>query len=331
MNLQKLSSLVSISDQLREEDIPELAALDVQLLVCNRPDGEAADQPSFTSICELAKKHGIEALHLPFSPGKMANSDVQQFKKILAGEKRVHAYCRTGNRSKSLFQASQNISELAPKENKKAFVNRFDVVIVGAGSAGIAVASSLKKRQKKLRIALVDPAKEHFYQPGWTMVGGGVFNAESTRRSMSDIIPAGVKWVNQAVKGFNCKSNNILLDDGQELNYGQLIVAPGLKLDWSAVEGLEESLGKNGVTSNYRFDLAPYTWRLVQELRHGRAVFTQAPMPIKCAGAPQKAMYLSADHWLKSGVLNNIDVGRRKATNKNKLRYAARLPTTVRA
>lgn len=52
---------------------------------------------------------------------------------------------------------------------------RYDIVIVGAGAAGIATAASLKKRQPRLSIALIDPAETHFYQPGWTMVGAGIF------------------------------------------------------------------------------------------------------------------------------------------------------------
>jgi sulfide:quinone oxidoreductase len=79
-------------------------------------------------------------------------------------------------------------------------------------------------------------------------------------------------------------------------------------LNWAGVEGLVETLGKNGVTSNYRYDLAPYTWELVQNLKSGRAIFTQPPMPIKCAGAPQKALYLSADHWARTNRLAAIDI-----------------------
>ena len=71
---------------------------------------------------------------------------------------------------------------------------------------------------------------------------------------------------------------------------------------------MEETLGRNGVTSNYRYDLAPYTWELVQGMRGGRALFTQPPMPIKCAGAPQKALYLSGDHWHRNGALKDIDI-----------------------
>src|SRR5690606_30294782 len=186
--------------------------------------------------------------------------------------------------------------------------NRYQVVIVGAGSAGIAVAASLLKRSRGLRVALVDPAREHFYQPGWTMVGGGVFNAESTRRQTAGLIPAGARWIAQAVASLDVEANRVLLADGTALYYEQLVVAAGLKLDWEAIEGLTETLGRNGVTSNYRYDLAPYTWQLVQQMRGGRALFTQPPMPIKCAGAPQKALYLSADHWLRRGVLKQIDL-----------------------
>ena len=184
----------------------------------------------------------------------------------------------------------------------------FDVVIIGAGSAGIATASSLLQRQADLSIALIDPAEDHYYQPGWTMVGGGVFAATDTHRKTEELIPAKAVWVKQSVTAFEPSNNSIILDNDQKIGYQQLVVAPGLKLDWDAIEGLANSLGKNGVTSNYRYDLAPYTWELVQSMKSGNAIFSQSPMPIKCAGAPQKALYLSADHWFKNGALGDINV-----------------------
>ena len=192
--------------------------------------------------------------------------------------------------------------------NTQNSTTSFDIVIVGAGSAGIATASSLLKRQGDLSIALIDPSQDHYYQPGWTMVGGGVFNASDTHRKTVDLIPSQTTWIAQSVTEFKPQENTVLLDDGQSIGYTQLVVAPGLLLDWGAVDGLESALGKDGVTSNYRYDLAPYTWELVQNLQQGNAVFTQSPMPIKCAGAPQKALYLSADHWLKQSLLGDINV-----------------------
>ncbi|MDZ7809280.1 MAG: hypothetical protein U5L11_02935 [Arhodomonas sp.] len=87
-----------------------------------------------------------------------------------------------------------------------------------------------------------------------------------------------------------------------------LVAAPGIKLNWDAIEGLSDTLGRNGVTSNYRYEMASYTWELVQNLNGGKALFTQPTMPIKCAGAPQKAMYLACDEWRRRGVLDGVDV-----------------------
>ncbi len=184
----------------------------------------------------------------------------------------------------------------------------FDVVIVGGGSGGLASAASLLARDPRLAIAVIEPRSEHYYQPGWTMVGGGVFDREVTCRREASVIPRGVKWIKGAAASFNPDGNAVTLEDGSTLTYRALIIAAGNFLDWAAIEGLPETLGKNGVTSNYSFDTAPYTWELVNGLKQGTALFTQPPMPIKCAGAPQKAMYLSCDHWLRSGALGDIDV-----------------------
>lgn len=185
---------------------------------------------------------------------------------------------------------------------------RYTVVIIGGGAAGLAVAASLKARKPNLQIALIDPADVHYYQPGWTLVGAGIFQPANTARTMASLIPDGVEWIKAGVVAFEPDRKAVVLEGCRVIGYDRLVVAPGLKVNWAGIDGLTETLGRNGVTSNYRFDLAPYTWQLVQELRSGRALFTQPPMPIKCAGAPQKALYLSADHWLRQGRLKDITV-----------------------
>ena len=187
------------------------------------------------------------------------------------------------------------------------------VVVIGGGAAGIATAASLLKRRPGLDIAIVEPSDTHAYQPGWTMVGGGVFDVATTMRPMASVMPKGVTWVKAAAASFQPEDNRVTLADGSTLGYEVLIVAPGIRLAWEKITGLEATLGTNGVTSNYRPDLAPYTWELVQGLKKGRAIFTQPPMPIKCAGAPQKSMYLACDHWLHWGVLKDIAVEFRNA------------------
>ena len=191
--------------------------------------------------------------------------------------------------------------------------DRYDVVVVGGGAGGVAAASSLLRRNPKLDIAIIEPSQTHRYQPGLTMVGGGVFSGDQIVRSTQQVMPKQVTWIMQAAQAFSPADNCVTLMDGARVEYAVLVVAPGLSLKWDAIEGLTETLGSNGVTSNYDPQSAPYTWELVKTLREGRAVFSQPPMPIKCAGAPQKALYLSCSEWERTGRLSNIDVEFRNA------------------
>ena len=183
-----------------------------------------------------------------------------------------------------------------------------DIVVIGGGSAGIGLLASLLKRDPHLNIILIEPSDHHCYQPAWTLMGGGAYDLKKTRRPLADVLPNGVTWVQAAVTEVLPDEQTLILDSGQRVSWQNLIVCPGLRLAWEKIEGLQDTLGKHGVTSNYNYQHAAYTWQLVQQLKGGKAIFTQPAMPIKCAGAPQKALYLSCDHWLKRGVLKNIDV-----------------------
>ena len=183
-----------------------------------------------------------------------------------------------------------------------------DIVVIGGGTAGIGLVASLLKRSPQLNITVIEPDSRHFYQPAWTLVGGGAYNVENTVRPMASVMPRGVNWVQAAVTGIDPDHRRLILSDARTVSYQNLIVCPGLRLAWEKIEGLEQTLGQHGVTSNYSYRHAPYTWDQVQKLRGGKVLFTQPAMPIKCAGAPQKALYLSCDHWNRTGVLNNIDV-----------------------
>jgi len=183
-----------------------------------------------------------------------------------------------------------------------------DIVVIGGGSAGIGLLASLLKRDPNLNIILIEPSDHHCYQPAWTLVGGGAYDLKKTRRPLADVLPNGVTWVQAAVSEILPDEQTLILESGQRVSWQHLIVCPGLRLAWEKIEGLQDTLGKHGVTSNYSYQHAAYTWQLVRQLKGGKAIFTQPAMPIKCAGAPQKAMYLSCDHWLKRGVLKNIDV-----------------------
>ncbi|MHA3735716.1 FAD-dependent oxidoreductase [Pseudomonas sp. Eth.TT006] len=183
-----------------------------------------------------------------------------------------------------------------------------DIVVIGGGTAGIGFVASLLKRDPTLNITVIEPGAQHYYQPAWTLVGGGAYDVKDTVRPMNKVMPRQATWIQAAVTGIDPEQRRLTLNDQRSVTYQNLIVCPGLRLAWEKIEGLQESLGQHGVTSNYSYQHAQYTWDQVQKLRGGKALFTQPAMPIKCAGAPQKALYLSCDHWHKTGVLNQINV-----------------------
>ncbi|NUO03409.1 MAG: NAD(P)/FAD-dependent oxidoreductase, partial [Saprospiraceae bacterium] len=161
------------------------------------------------------------------------------------------------------------------------------ILIVGAGNAGISVAAQLLRADSKLNIGIIDPSETHYYQPAWTLVGGGVFNINKTARPQTSVIPTGAKWIKESVRTFE-PENNLLTTDAGEYSYDYLVVCPGIQLDWNKIKGLPEALGKNGVTSNYSFTTAPYTFECLKNFKGGNAVFTDPGTPVKCGGAPHK-------------------------------------------
>ncbi len=185
------------------------------------------------------------------------------------------------------------------------------ILIVGGGAAGITVAAHLQRLDDHhaLDIAIIDPAESHYYQAAFTLVGGGAYKLEDTRRATKDLIPGGVTWIKEAVATFSPDTNSLTLANGTTISYAYLVVCPGLQINWSAIKGLKEYVGRYGVCSNYSPATVEYTFELLKGLKPGaKAVFTQAPMPIKCPGAPQKAVYLAADYLSKSGIREHCDV-----------------------
>jgi len=191
----------------------------------------------------------------------------------------------------------------------------FEVVIVGGGAAGITIAAILNRRNRQIRVAIVEPSDVHYYQPALTLVGAGVQSLSHNTRLEVQVIPKNATWIKDKVVSFEPEDNQLQLAGGDSVQYDYLVVCAGLQCDWDKIEGLVDNLGKNGVTSNYSPEHAPYTWECIRDLRadDGPAVFTQSAMPIKCPGAPQKIAYLAA-HYFQKKRRRDIPVIFRTAT-----------------
>ena len=181
------------------------------------------------------------------------------------------------------------------------------ILIIGGGTAGIAVAAKLR-RQGETDIGLIEPSDRHYYQPLWTLVGGGCATVAETERSEASVMPKGVAWVKAAAESIDPDEQTVAVSNGATIGYDYLIVCPGIQLDPGNVAGMSEALDTPGVSTNYLLESAPDTWRNIQGTRNGTAIFTMPAGPIKCAGAPQKIAYLAADYWRQQGTLGSTRV-----------------------
>lgn len=181
------------------------------------------------------------------------------------------------------------------------------ILIVGGGTAGISVGARLR-RAGAPDIGLIEPSDTHYYQPLWTLVGGGSASVAESERPQASVIPKGVTWIKDAAEGIDPDNRVVTTTGGVRVSYDHLVTCPGIQLDWHQVSGMSEALETPAVSSNYSPELAPKTWQLIRNLRSGTAVFTMPAGPIKCAGAPQKIAYLAADYWREQGVLGDIRI-----------------------
>jgi len=184
--------------------------------------------------------------------------------------------------------------------------SNYQILIIGGGTAGIMVAAQIKRQKSNATIAIIEPSTKHYYQAAFTLVGAGTYNLEDTIRNKATLIPKGVDWIKDKAIQISPNENEVETENNGIIKYEYLVLAPGLVYNFSLIEGLKEALDKGVACSNY---IDPeFTWKSLQNFKGGNAVFTQPSTPIKCGGAPQKAMYLSADYLRKKGLLSKTNL-----------------------
>uniref|UniRef100_A0A3Q2YKL1 Sulfide:quinone oxidoreductase, mitochondrial n=1 Tax=Hippocampus comes TaxID=109280 RepID=A0A3Q2YKL1_HIPCM len=177
----------------------------------------------------------------------------------------------------------------------------YKMLVLGGGSGGIAMSARMKRMLGAENVAVVEPSEMHYYQPLWTLVGAGAKTVASSGRPTSSIIPSGVRLVKSKVEEINPDTNTVRTDDGTEMSYDYLIVALGLQLHFEKIKGLPEGFEHPKIGSNYSVETVDKTWAALQAFKEGNAVFSFPNTPVKCAGAPQKIMYLSDAFLRKTG------------------------------
>jgi len=184
------------------------------------------------------------------------------------------------------------------------------IVVVGGGAAGLGMSARLVRLLKNAQITLIDPAERQFYQPGFTLIGSGVYrNPNKVWRRQADCIPEGVKWVKQTVTELDPAKNTVTVTGGAVYPYDFLVLTPGIQCNWDAIEGLSyKTLGEGNVHSIYDFEGAQKTWKAVQAFveKGGRGVFADTYTKHKCGGAPKKICLLTEHLSRKRGMRDSL-------------------------
>lgn len=194
----------------------------------------------------------------------------------------------------------------AAKSNAKG-----KIVIIGGGAAGISMAAQLLRKLKNPDITIIDPSARHYYQPGFTLISGGVYSADEVWRPQEECMPSGVKWLRDKVTLVHPTQNKVDTEKSGTINYDFLVVAPGVKYDWSRIEGITYStIGAGNAHTIYDHRGAQMTWKAMQEFskKGGKGVFCDTWTKHKCGGAPKKVSLLTWDNCRKQGTLDNIDI-----------------------
>lgn len=184
------------------------------------------------------------------------------------------------------------------------------IVIVGGGAAGLSIAARLSRALERPKITVIDPASWHYYQPGFTMIACGVFQANDVVRKESSLIPDGVTWMQDRVIELDPDHNRLRTSKNGVLDYDFLVLTPGLQMNFEGIEGLRrETLGQGNVHSIYDFQSSQQCWEAIKKLAvtGGRAYFTDTWTKLKCGGAPKKINMMAEQYCRRQGVRDRVD------------------------
>ncbi|CAD6196947.1 unnamed protein product [Caenorhabditis auriculariae] len=180
----------------------------------------------------------------------------------------------------------------------------FKLAVVGGGAAGCGISSKFARSLPKGAVAVIESQEKHYYQPGFTLVGGGLMKLEDTIRKEETLLHKNCTWIKDSAQKLLPEKNKVELRSGEEITYDFLVVATGIQPRFDLIKGCPEALETPGVCSNYSPRFAEKNFREAQQFQSGNAIFTFPNGPTKCAGAAQKACYLVEDIIRKRGIRN---------------------------
>ena len=263
---------------------------------------------------------------------KYLNKMLSEMDKDLAskGLNRRDAMKLAGISSASLLMGASTSVQASEEEKIVKADAKGKIIIIGGGLAGMSTAVRLTLKLTDPDITVIEPEELSVsYQPGQTLVGGGIWDIDDIKYERDEFVPDGVKLIKEKVIGFNPQKNYVTTASGKQIDYDYMIVATGLQLDFERIRGLEDAgrayssgdntklikaLGDN-ICSIYTAEGATKTWEIMQKhianAKSGKKtkfVFTHPNTPVKCGGAPKKIMNLTNARLKEAGARDNAEM-----------------------
>ncbi len=189
-----------------------------------------------------------------------------------------------------------------------ARVRSAKIVVAGGSIGGLTVAARLLRAVPGANITVIEPREVHHYQPGYTLVGAGVYDREEVLFDQKSLFLPGMKWVKDYVEAFEPDHNRVITRKGETIDYDYLIVGLGVNMNLDSIENFREALDTEYVANIYDLDSSVKYRTLAKRFQGGNAVFNYPSGYVKCGGAPQKITWLSEDLWRKEGIRDLVNI-----------------------
>ena len=184
------------------------------------------------------------------------------------------------------------------------------LVILGAGTAGTMMANHLAKKLnlKEWQITIVDQQQKHYYQPGFLFIPFGIYKPEDVIKTVDEFIPKGTHLVREEIDRIDKDNNQVLLKNGNSIDYDILIIATGCRIAPEEVEGMKSEYWGKTIFDFYTFEGACALTEKLKTWTGGKFVLHLTEIPIKCPIAPLEFIFL-ADHFFhKKGIRNKVGI-----------------------
>jgi len=174
------------------------------------------------------------------------------------------------------------------------------VVIIGGGFGGASCARSIKSEDRGIAVTLIEANSTYIACPFSNVVIAGLRQLEQQKFGYDGVRAAGIDVVHRKVTAIDTKQRIVRLEDGKQLGYDRLVVAPGVELRFDAIPGYDETAA----------EVLPHAWkageqtlllrRQIEAMKDGGVVVMSAPAnPFRCPPGPYERASLIA-HYLKT-------------------------------